>query len=145
MKAYNHAQSSAREWGGDYSLYLPVHEFIDSSKAHIGDMRHRALLHSTWGCYLVEQVFGTFMEVPKRHGKGDKRISIRDIAERHILEDLGRIPSVQDYMQHMELKPWMGGQKGSARQISWEDLGFKQPDDLIEAVMGVENDLRVSD
>jgi hypothetical protein len=38
-----------------------------------------------------------------------KEISVREIAEQHVLEDFGMryIPSAQDYIQEMEMKAWM--------------------------------------
>lgn len=43
-----------------------------------------------------------------------REISVRDIGEQHILEDFGMkfIPSVQDYIQEMEMKAWMNGEMG---------------------------------
>ena len=106
MKPHLHARNSARRWGGTPEDYQAVHDFIDSSKAHVPDMRHRVLLHSSFGCYLTEQVFGTLLT-----NSVGKQVSIRDIVEQHILEDLGFIPTVQDYLQHMTIAPWMSGTK----------------------------------
>lgn len=104
MKPMVHARTSAKKFGGKDSDYQAIHDFIDSSKAHIADVRHRALLHSSFGCYLVEKVFGLTLT-----NSDGKIVSTRDIAEAHILEDLGRIPSVQDYLQHLTPQTWFGG------------------------------------
>lgn len=49
-------------------------------------MRHRALLHSSWGIYLAERILGHIIT------NSDGRIvQVRDVAERHIIEDMGRI------------------------------------------------------
>jgi hypothetical protein len=106
MKPHIHARNSARKHGGKPEDYQTIHDFIDSSKAHVPDVRHRALLHSSFGCYLVEKVFGTLLT-----NSDGKQVSTRDIAEEHIQEDLGFIPTVQDYLQHMTLAPWMSGTK----------------------------------
>lgn len=106
MKPHLHARNSAREWGGKPEDYQAIHDFIDSSKAHVPDMRHRAILHSSFGCYLAEQVFGTLIT-----NSDGKHVSVRDVAEKHIIEDLGFIPTVQDYLNHMEAAPWMSGTK----------------------------------
>lgn len=58
MKPYLHAMVSVRKWGGRPEDYLPVHDFLDSSKAHLPDVRHRALLHNSFGIYIAERVFG---------------------------------------------------------------------------------------
>ena len=104
MKPHLHANASASKWGGRPQDYQEIHDFIDSSKAHFADIRHRALLHSSFGCYIVEKVFGTLIT----NSQG-KQVSTRDIAEAHIIQDLGRIPSVQDYLQNMAIKTWMSG------------------------------------
>jgi len=106
MKPWEHAKNSVRKWGGVPDDYMPVHQFLDSSKAHHADMRHRALLHSSFGIFIAEAVFG----VNLRNSDG-KWVSVRDVAERHVLEDMGRIPSVQDYLEGMPMYDWLGGPK----------------------------------
>lgn len=99
-----HAKHDVKHWGGSVEDYLPIHDFMDSSKAHVADSRHRAILHTSFGCYIAERVFGTFIT-----NTSGKQVSVRDIAENHILLDFkGRfIPTVQDYVEHMEMKDWM--------------------------------------
>jgi uncharacterized protein DUF6915 len=104
MKPYLHSKLSVKKFGGKPEDYQEIHDFIDSTKAHIADVRHRALLHSSWGIFMVEKIFGTNIT-----NSDNKLVSTRDIAEEHILEDLGRIPSVQDYLGNMTIQPWMGG------------------------------------
>ena len=58
------------------------------------------------GIYIAERVFGTY--IVNSHGR---KVQVRDIAENHILEDMGTIPTVQDYLQHLPLLPWLGGKK----------------------------------
>lgn len=113
-KPYEHALLSAKKWGGTPEDYLPIHDFMDSSKAHVADMRHRALLHSSFGIYLAERVFGTNIRRTRRAHEfetANTLVSVRDIAEQHVLQDLGFIPSVQQYLDHMAIAQWMGGQK----------------------------------
>lgn len=106
MKPYIHAKNSAHKYGGKPEDYQAIHDFIDSSKSSVPDMRHRSMLHSSWGIFIVEKVFGTTLK------NSDGRVlSVRDIAEDHVIEDLGHIPTMQDYLENMELKPWMGGQR----------------------------------
>jgi hypothetical protein len=104
MKPRCHARNSVRRWKGKLEDYVPIHDWMDQSKAHHADMRHRALFHSSFGCYLVEQFFGPILV-----NSDGIHVSTRDIAEQHVLEDLGRIPSVSDYLNNMTLQPWMGG------------------------------------
>jgi hypothetical protein len=106
MKPFLHARSSAKKYGGKPAEYIDIHNFIDSSKAHHPDIRHRALFHSSLGCYLVEQIFGV-----TRVNSDGREYSPRDCAEHHIIEDLGKIPTVSDYLNKMEIEVWMSGNK----------------------------------
>ena len=117
MKPYYHARQSVRKWRGSIEDYLPLHDFLDSSKAHFADVRHRALLHSTFGIYLLEQVFGTYIT----NSDGIK-VQTRDVGEQHVISDLGRIPPVADYLNNMQLQKWMGGPSRKKKLfISLED------------------------
>ena len=113
MKPYYHARLSQKKYKGQVEDYLAIHNFIDSSKATLADVRHRALLHSAFGCFLVEQVFGvTFTN------SDDKIVNVRDVAEDHILEDLGFIPSTDKWLRNMRIEPWMSGtRKKMVRKI----------------------------
>lgn len=104
MKPYIHAKSSAKKYGGQPEDYLDIHDFMDSSKAALPDVRHRAILHSAFGCFVVEKTFGT-----TRTNSAGKVYSTRDIAEDHCIEDLGFIPTVEQWFNTMEIQPWMGG------------------------------------
>ena len=136
-KPYEHAVLSVKKWGGKPEDYLPIHNFMDSSKAHVADMRHRAILHSSFGCYLAEQVFGTNLivkyedvTVPPPFPIKARNVSVRDIAEQHIIQDLGFIPSVQQYLDHMELADWMGGKKKKTFTIVLKAEIQTEPEDM---------------
>ena len=99
----HHAMSSVKRWGGEVEDYLPIHNFLDSSKAHMGDIRHRALLHNTWGVFLCEKLFG--VSICNSNGRD---IPVRTIAEKHVVEDCGFIPSVSDWLKHLQVsETWM--------------------------------------
>ncbi|MCX4554121.1 hypothetical protein [Streptomyces sp. NBC_01500] len=44
MNSWNHAVSAAKKWGGQPEHYLPIEEFIDSSKKVLGDARHHHVM-----------------------------------------------------------------------------------------------------
>lgn len=119
-KPYIHAKSSVRKWGGEPQDYLDIHQFMDSSKAHLADVRHRALLHSSFGCFIVEQMFGVV-----RTNSEDKEYSPRDVAEQHCIEDMGRIPSVQDWLGGLEIQGWMGPPKAVRKMMTYEEVAEK--------------------
>jgi hypothetical protein len=111
MKPYQHALITVKHFGGKPEDYMPIHDFLDSSKAHFPDMRHRALLHSSFGIFICEQVFGTNIK-----NSDERLVSVRDIAEKHVIEDMGTIPTVQDYLQHLPMLDWLGGKKRPQRK-----------------------------
>lgn len=117
MKPYLHARISVKKFGGTEADYMPIHDFIDSSKSSHADMRHRAILHSAFGIYVAELVFGTmeqkadgtWVRMPYIVNADGEKVQVRDVAEQHVLDDLGRIPSLTDWLKHMTLETWMGG------------------------------------
>jgi len=113
MNSYFHAKSSASKWGGDPSDYQPIHDFIDSSKRIIGDVRHRSIYHHTEGTFLCERIFGVTIT-----NSSGKAIPVRLIAERHIIEDLGWLPTPADYIKEMPVKTWMSGSVKSEAPIT---------------------------
>lgn len=110
-KPYIHAVSSAKRWGGQPDDYLPIHDFMDSSKGAIADNRHRALTHNAWFLsHVLERVFGH--NITNSNGR---LVSVRDIGEQHVLEDFGGkfIPSAQDYLENIPYADWMQNGRGN--------------------------------
>lgn len=104
MKPRKHAEISAKKFGGKWEEYIKFHDWMDHSKMVVADVRHRVLLHSSFGIYLLEQVFGhTFTNSQGRV------IDVRDIGEQHVMDDLGWIPSPVDYFQSFDFQDWFGG------------------------------------
>jgi hypothetical protein len=99
-----HARSSARRWGGQPEDYLAIHEKIDSTKMAHAEVTHRCVFHSAFGVYLIEELFGRTLI-----NSGGREVFVRDVAEQHVLEDLGCIPSLSDWLKEMPVKPWMAG------------------------------------
>lgn len=104
MKPFLHGKVSVKKWGGKVEDYQKIHDWFDQTKAHLPDMRHRAILHSSFGIFLCEQVFGEGIV-----NSDGKHVSVRDIAEQHVIDDMGRIPTIQDYLQDMPFYDWLGG------------------------------------
>lgn len=114
MKPFLHARVSAKKFGGKAEDYVAIHEFIDCSKMCVADVRHRAMLHSAWGIYVTARVFGDMMT-----NSDGKEVSVRDVAEEHVLEDLGTIPTMQDWIEKMPLEGWMSGTRKRTRSITF--------------------------
>lgn len=106
MKPLQHAKISAHKHGGVWQDYIDVHEFFDNTKAHVADMRHRAILHNAWGIYMAQLVFGQV-----RVNSAGREYSVRDIGEDHVLEDLGTIPTLNQVIECIDTKhlKWLGG------------------------------------
>jgi hypothetical protein len=102
MHPYHHALSSVERWGGKLEDYLPIHEWFDESKAHMADFRHRALRHHSEGIFLCERIFGTTLT-----NSDGRVIPVRWVGEQHVKEDLGFIPSVKDWLEHLMPQKWM--------------------------------------
>lgn len=132
--SYHHAVSSAKRFGGEPDDYLALHNWFDASKSAWADQRHRALLHNNFGIYLAEETFGlreevrllraAFAKVPRWlqrllglripqttpvtiPSSAGRQIPIRILAEQHIIEDCGFIPTLPDYLGKMPKEPWM--------------------------------------
>lgn len=107
MKPWIHSQISAKKFGGVPEDYLHIHDWFDHTKSVIADVRHRAILHSAFGIYLCEQVFGQTMK-----NSAGKIISVRDVGEQHVLDDMGEIPSMEKWFGTMKIEEWMTGVEG---------------------------------
>lgn len=114
MKPHLHANISAKQHGGKPEDYMAIHEFIDHSKSAVADVRHRAMLHSAWGIYVVSQVFGNLIT-----NSDGKTVSTRDIAEEHVIQDLGFIPTMEDWLKEMPIQPWMSGTRKTRQVLSF--------------------------
>lgn len=102
MHPYYHAVSSAKKYGGEPADYQAIHDWFDESKAHMADFRHRAARHHSEGIFMAERLFGTTIT-----NSNGREVPVRLIGEQHVTEDLGHIPSLQDWLKHIEPQPWM--------------------------------------
>ena len=130
MKPFEHGKVSVRKWGGKAEDYQEIHDFIDSSKACHPDMRHRAIYHNSLGPFLAEKIYGIwewefkgrklnpfswanwqYVKRPFILNSSGKKVQVRDIVEQHIIDDMGFIPTITDYLSEMPLYEWLGGPK----------------------------------
>jgi hypothetical protein len=103
-KPYYHAKNSVKRYGGIIEDYIKIHDFMDSTKAAFPDVRHRAILHSAFGCFVVETVFGHIIV-----NADGKEISTRQIAEDHCVEDVGFVPTLEQWVKNIPIEDWMLG------------------------------------
>lgn len=102
----HHAMSSARRFGGTPEDYIEIHEWFDETKAGLCDVRHRAMRHHAEGIKWCMDKFGPWVEIKGPSGE-PRFVSVRMVAERHVHEDLGRIPTMADWLREMPMKSWM--------------------------------------
>lgn len=86
------------------SDYIALHDWFDETKQYTGDWTHRALRHHSAGIQWAIERFGHAIV----NSKGIS-VPVKMLAEQHVEEDCGFIPTVQDYLKvigkHPE--PWM--------------------------------------
>lgn len=98
MHPYHHALSSAKKFGGIPADYLEIHQWFDETKSLMGDARHRALRHHTAGIFWCEDKFGVL--VTRADGKD---VPVRLVAEQHVMEDMGFLPTPEWWLSNMKL------------------------------------------
>lgn len=121
MKPYIHSQLHAKKFGGKPEDYQKINDWFDQSKAHVPDLRHRTVLHNSLGIFICEQVFGTNIK-----NSDGKLVSVRDIGEQHVLDDLGFIPTLQDCLIGTPLYDWLYGKKSESHQLKNEEATRKE-------------------
>lgn len=114
---WHHAVSSARKFGGTPEQYLELHRWFDASKEILADPRHRALRHHAEGCFRAEEVFGVTLPIKLTNGT-TKQVPVRLVAEQHIQEDLGWIPSAADWLRQIQMLPWMNRPQRLSRELT---------------------------
>ena len=104
MTPWKHAESTARKWGGSPSDYVHIHDWFDETKQFTGDWTHRALRHHSAGIQWAIDKFGHVVVNSKGHS-----IPVKMIAEQHVEEDCGFIPTPKDYQKLLTQNPekWM--------------------------------------
>lgn len=99
-----HAVMAARKHGGVADDYLPLETWMDFTKSHIADCRHRLFLHNAWGLFVAERILGATMT---RESDG-KTLPLRPLLEEHILQDFGKIPTLGQCLAQLAPEPLDG-------------------------------------
>ncbi|MFY9904882.1 MAG: hypothetical protein WAK62_07030, partial [Terriglobales bacterium] len=80
--------------------------WFDESKSFFTDFRHRALRHHAEGIFLAQRIFGVTIV-----NSDGERVPVRYVGEQHVKEDLGRIPTAQDWLSQIKPARWMYGRR----------------------------------
>ena len=102
MTPYKHSESTAKKWGGSPMDYIHIHQWLDETKQYTGDWRHRAMRHHSAGVEWAIVEFGHVVV-----NSDGREIPVKMIVEQHITEDCGFVPTPQDWLNTMEIQPWM--------------------------------------
>ncbi len=121
-----HAERAAKKWGGVADDYLAIHQWFDATKGHCPDVRHRLVLHNSFGILLAEQVFGAAIT-----NSSGRRVFVRDIGTQHVLEDLSFIPTLAQCLADVRCAPWMVGARRAVRSTTAMD---SLPEPLIDSL-----------
>lgn len=109
---YHHSLSSVKKWGGAVDDYIKLHNWFDQSKEMHGDFRHRALRHHAHGIFELERVFGVTITTST-----GREIPTRWVGEQHVVEDLGFIPTLSDWLCHIQPQSWMNRPRKLEREL----------------------------
>ena len=102
MDPLHHSKSSVKKYGGTVDDYLPIHHWFDDSKRGYAFVTHRAMRHHSEGIGWCIDTFGKYLTL-----SNGKQIPVRYIAEQHVKEDCGFIPTMKDWLQHMAPPDWI--------------------------------------
>lgn len=99
-----HAVMAARKFGGVAEDYLPLETWMDFTKSHIADCRHRLFLHNAWGLFVAECIHGPTLT----RASDGKTLPLRPLLEDHILQDFGKIPTLAQCLAQLPPEPLAG-------------------------------------
>ena len=99
--AYYHAASSANAFGGVPEDFIEIHEWFDRSRGGTSSILHRMLAHHTQGIKDAVAHFGSTITIST-----GRKVPVSLIGEQHVTEDLGFIPTLDDYIAMMTCPRW---------------------------------------
>jgi hypothetical protein len=109
-----HAVSSSKKFGGTPEEYMEIHEWFDNTKQYTGDFTHRAMRHHAAGIQWCIEKFGNSLQL-----ENGKNVPMKLIAEQHVEEDCGFIPTIQDWLSPIKEHPkdWMLRVQKKTKQV----------------------------
>ncbi|HEV2461842.1 MAG TPA: hypothetical protein VGS80_26090 [Ktedonobacterales bacterium] len=95
---------AARKYGGVAEDYLALETWMDFTKSHIADCRHRLFLHNAWGLFVAERIHGATLT----RASDGKLLPLRQLLEDHVLQDFGKIPTLAQCLAQLAPEPIAG-------------------------------------
>lgn len=104
MTPWDHAVSSAEKFGGIPDDYIKIHNWFDETKQYTGNWTHRMLRHHAPGIEWAIGIFGHAIT-----NSDAVAVPVKIIAEQHVNEDIGFIPTISDWSDIIKDHPrdWM--------------------------------------
>ncbi len=103
LHVYDQCLASAERWGGEWTDYQALHQFLDWPREYLSDGRARRVLHNSWGVTMAVQAFGLVLSRPSNQAQ----LSVQELAEHHILQELPTIPTLEASLEGITLQRWM--------------------------------------
>lgn len=99
--------------------YMEIHNWFDCTKQLTGDFTHRAIRHHAHGIEECIKTFGHYVT-----NSEFKNVPTKMIAEQHVLEDCGFIPTVQDWLKPLKKDPlpWMLRVSKKSRDLELDEI-----------------------
>lgn len=158
MNYWKHSLLSEKKFGGKAHDYVEIHKFLDNSKLFVFHVKHRLLLHNTYGIELCVDLFGDFI----KNSEG-KTVLVRDIAAEHCKEDLcGAVPTLNDWFKTYDpqivesivtrdiadaqlaafvMRPFLRSGLKASLMITWSNFGLY----LVEKFLGTQSALHFAE
>lgn len=92
---HHHALSSTRQFGGVITDYLPVHQWMDDTKAHLANFRHRAVRHHKDSLPLLHAQMGSYVRI----NSDGQPVAIQEVFLQHLREDCQGVPALSDWIE----------------------------------------------
>lgn len=96
-----HCISSANGYGGQPEDYTAIHKWMDRGRTGTNRLLHRMLAHHTQGIADAVALFGDTITIST-----GRKVPTSLLAEQHIVEDLGFVPTLDDYLELLHCPRW---------------------------------------
>ena len=96
-----HSVSSVNAFGGAPEDYHELHRWMDRGRAGTDKLLHRMLAHHTQGIQDAIALFGDTIT-----NSNGRQVPTSLLASRHIVEDLGFVPTLDHYIELLHCPRW---------------------------------------
>jgi hypothetical protein len=103
ITVYDQCVASVARWSGAWTDYQALHAFLDWPREVLADGRYRRVLHNTWGVTMAVQAFGQALT----RASDGVAVPVQPLAERHILEELPAVPTIEASLEGISVQRWM--------------------------------------